>query len=248
MSIFSADRSVSSLISSQNFPAEIFTVSAAGAPIPPIPYNNTPYNYDVDFGVQFDLQLAQGFGTPGVGPQHTFQTIQLPTSSVSYTQVGPIVNFVAEATYNRTANLTIETNLVPLFLSPLPPGGVSPTTEEVRIRPLITLAPNINVTFTSNRCLPVPSRNFTPPLFRDVEILNSFNQNVLPPINGFALGARLLSDGDIAIVIIDNNTAQQVPISPGVLCRGLLVSDLSALTNNIVGDTVQIIVRGTYSL
>jgi len=237
------NRNVQGLFLVQSFPAQ-------NAAVPASPFTNFPYNYDVNFGVQFDYQAQIGFGTPGVGPQHTFQSIQLPTSTVDYRQIGNIVEFVAEATYNRTSTLTSETNLLPLFTSPAPPGGVSGANEEVRIRPLIPLPQSVttqlNPTVTSYRSLPPPIRSHTPPFFRNVEMLNMDNQNVLPPINGFFLGARLLFDGYIALVIINTTTAQNSPESPGVLTRGLLVNDLAAITNATAGDVVKIIVRGSY--
>jgi hypothetical protein len=165
-----------------------------------------------------------------------------------------VCNFFAEATFDRGADLTSETALVPLFTSPAPPGGVDTAQEEIRLRPLVPLVtqPQPNLSVTSYRLLPSFLRSHLNPRFTRVEMLNSANQSVFPPPTDeneyLVLGARMLHDAVIALTVTQTATAYpSAVISPGQYTRGLLVSDLTSI-DEVPNDVIKIIVEGSYLL
>lgn len=243
------DRKINGPVTSQSVPNELFTVSAQNAPVPGSPFENKPYTYDASFGVQFDVQLTQNFGSVGIGPQHTFQKIQTPSCITDYRVSGDVCSFSIESTFDRGVDLTSEVYLLPLVTSPAPLGGVVTGQEEIRIRPLRPLTPQPNISYTSTRFLPPSISTHLTPRFTQVEILNGYNQNIYPIApnnNNFSLGARLLEDGVIALTVTQPLTQYPTPgVSEGMYTRGLLVSDLVPLDHQN-GDVIKIIVNGSY--
>ncbi|HSA76277.1 MAG TPA: hypothetical protein VLE02_01910 [Nitrosarchaeum sp.] len=155
-----------------------------------------------------------------------YETVTLRGSSNSLSQT------VASYTKNgKQVSFSVQISLNGAVANPIAVGG-----SEVRIRVLPT-----NVTEPEKYIsgLPLPDGSFLLPLFEDVEVIDQTGTNLLPNAVNSQLQARILYNGDLALVNV-NLAAGPPPTSVG-----LTAAILGALFAT-VGRTIKILVRGTY--
>lgn len=112
-------------------------------------------------------------------------------------------------------------------------------TEELRIRPFPREASE-----PGRYLKPLPLPFTSLPLFEDIEIVNKFGVSVAPDAGTasgtYILQARLLQDGNLALVVKDIST-----VPPTV--RALQHSDIDSLFDT-AEEIIRITVRGTYKV